>query len=198
MPFLSPGTGHRSAQLGPLSQGGGNSALVKEEDESFSSFPQSSEPGAWGFACFFLQMCVCLSVWFPGVFRGACRLARRYQESCPLPVFEREPGPLSTEITKKQFIIRIEKSSIGAKWTASPVASFQITLRTCSREAGFSAQSYILSEQRTLKKWGLYFSNDSKKNRPACTHPVSTALAPGKGILPSKKDQHWNPRRKGI
>ena len=62
MPFLSPGIGHRSAELGPLSQGGGNSALVEEEDESFSSFPQSSEPGAWGFACFFLQMCVCVCV----------------------------------------------------------------------------------------------------------------------------------------
>ena len=62
MPFLSPGTGHCSAELGPLSQGGGNSALVEEEDESFSSFPQSSEPGAWGFACFFLQMCVCVCV----------------------------------------------------------------------------------------------------------------------------------------
>lgn len=62
MLFLSPGIGHCSAELGPLSQGGGNSVLVKEEDESFSSFPQSSEPGAWGFACFFLQMCVCVSV----------------------------------------------------------------------------------------------------------------------------------------
>ena len=61
-PFLSPGIGHRSAQLGPLGQGGGTPVLVKEEDESFSSFPQSSEPGAWGCACFFLQMCVCLSV----------------------------------------------------------------------------------------------------------------------------------------
>ena len=85
------------------------------------------------------------------MFRGACRLARRYQGSCPLPVFEREPGPLSTEITKKQFIIRIEKSSVGAKRTTSPVASFQITLRTCSREAGFSAQSYISSGQRTKR-----------------------------------------------
>ena len=160
MPQLAHGPG----------QGGGNSVLVKEEDESFSSFPQSSEPGSWGFACFFLQMCVCLSVWFPAVFRGACRLARRYQGSCPLPVFEREPSPLLTGIIKKQFIIKIEKSSIGVKLTTSPEASFQITLRKCSREAGFSAQSYILSEQRTLKKWGLHFSNVSKKHRPACTH----------------------------
>ena len=62
MLFLSPGIGRCSAELGPLSQRGGNSVLVKEEDESFSSFPQSSEPGAWGFACFFLRVCVCLSV----------------------------------------------------------------------------------------------------------------------------------------
>ena len=90
------------------------------------------------------------------MFRGACRLARRYQGSCPLPVFEREPGALSTEITKKQFIIRIEKSSIGAKQTASPVASFQIILRTCSREAEFSAV-LCLVRTKNIKEVRLIF-----------------------------------------
>ena len=111
------------------------------------------------------------------MFRGACRLARRYQGSCPLPVFEREPGPLSTEITKKQFIIRIEKSSIGAKRTASPVASFQITLRTCSREVGFFAQSYILSEQRTSNKSRIH-SFKLKQQQQQQTRPADESVRP--------------------
>ena len=119
------------------------------------------------------------------MFRGACRLARRYQGSCPLPVFEREPGPLSTEITKKQFI-RIEKSSVGAKRTTSPAASFQITLRTCSREAGFSAQSYILSEQRTKSE--AYISPMIQKRTDQHVHIQSVQPWPlGRATYPQRR-----------
>ena len=131
------------------------------------------------------------------MFRGACRLARRYQGSFPLPVFEREPGPLSTEISKKQFVIRIEKSSVGAKQQPARGQLSGHSENMLQRGRVFRTVSYLV-RTKNKKKRGFYFSNDSRKNRPACTHPVGTALAPGKGVLPSKKDQHWNPRRKGI
>ena len=53
----------------------------------------------------------------------------------------------------------------------------------CSREAGFSAQFYVLSEQRPLNKAGMHFSEVSKKTRPARTQRVSMGLAPGKGVI---------------
>ena len=41
-----------------------------------------------------------------------------------------------------------------------------MTLRNCSGEAGFSAQFYILSEQRTLNKLGLHFFNVKITDQP--------------------------------
>ena len=105
---------------------------------------------------------------------------------------------MSMKIINKQSITVIEKSFIWAKLgTIVWKTASQITLRNCSRKAWFSAQFYVLSEQRTSNQSGIHFFKISK-TRSASTQRVSMALAPGKGVLSSKEDQHWHPRKGGI
>ena len=67
----------------------------------------------------------------------------------------------------------------------------QIILRNCSGEAGFSAQFYILPEQRTLNKVGTHVFKFSEKQTSVSTRSTySMVLAPGKGILSSKEEAY--------
>ena len=67
------------------------------------------------------------------------------------------PNLLSMKTVSEQSIIRTEKNFIWIKLRTSLEFLSQMTLRNCSREAGFSARFYILAEQRTLNKSGLDF-----------------------------------------
>ena len=80
--------------------------------------------------------------------------------------------------------IIIELSNIGTEksQTVAQKTACQITQRNCSREAEFSAQFSVLSEQRTSKESGRHFFKVSK-NRLARTRGFSVALATGKGVL---------------
>ena len=68
------------------------------------------------------------------------------------------------EVINSQSTIRIEESFSQAKLrtVAGEIAS-QIALRNCSKEAWFSAQFYVLSEQRKLNMTGIHSFKISKK-----------------------------------
>ena len=71
---------------------------------------------------------------------------------------------LPTKIMNKQSIIEIEKNFVWATLkTISWKTASQIPWRNCSREAWFSAQSCILSAQRTPNKSGVHSFLVSKK-----------------------------------
>ena len=63
----------------------------------------------------------------------------------------------------------------GGFLTTAPPGSprSQITLRNCSKETGFSAQFYILSEQRTLNKAGIHFFKVSETKPDQHRHSES-------------------------
>ena len=129
--------------------------------------------------------------------------SRRWGSACPRKggIFLATTGPQRLPLRKiinEQSRIRIEKSCCWSKLrTIAQKPASQISLRNFSGEAGFSAQFYVLSEQRTFNKSGRHFFKVSK-NRPAHTQRVSMALAPEKGGLSSKEDQRWHPRRRSI
>ena len=65
------------------------------------------------------------------------------------------------------------------------------------RSRVFSTVLYLV-RTKNIKEVRLTFLQCVKKAQTSMYTSISIALAPGKGVLPLKKDQDWNPRRKGI
>lgn len=80
---------------------------------------------------------------------------------------------LSMKTTHKQSILRIESSFTCTKLRT---IAWKITLRNCSREAGFSGQFYVLSEQRTSNKSRMHSFKASIKTDE---HFPSKSVWPG-------------------
>ena len=55
-----------------------------------------------------------------------------------------------------------------------------------------------LVRTKTIKRVRNTFLQGFKKTGSAPTQGISMALAPGKGVLSLKEDQHWCPRNGGI
>ena len=92
---------------------------------------------------------------------------------------------------------RNRKSFIWVKWKAiAQKMASQMIQRNCSGDAWFSAQFYVLSEQRMSSKLVIHSFRFSKIQIGMYT--VSMALAPGEGGLLWKKDQHWCLRKGGV
>ena len=105
---------------------------------------------------------------------------------------------LSMKIINKQSIIGIEKNFIWAEWrTIAWETACWITLRSCSGEAWFSAQFYILSEQRTSNRSQIHSFKVSKKPDQ---HVHSESVWPWHLGRESyrQKSEHWCPRKGGI
>ena len=96
---------------------------------------------------------------------------------------------ISIEIINNKSVMGTEESS---RW-ANLRTIAQITLIDFSGEACFSAQFYILLEQRTLHQSGC---QDLTNKQTLDLYVHSMALAPRLGIL--SKDQHQHPRKEGI
>ena len=84
-------------------------------------------------------------------------------------------------------------------------ASFQITLRNCSREASFSAcETYLLCLIKTKNNKLIRDTflqtvvKRKQKNIPARAEWVSMSSAPGKGALSCYMSQCWCPRKGGV
>ena len=80
---------------------------------------------------------------------------------------------LSMKTIHKQSILRIESSFTCTKLRT---IAWKITLKNCSREAGFSGQFYVLSEQRTSNKSRMHSFKASIKTDE---HFPSKSVWPG-------------------
>ena len=110
---------------------------------------------------------------FMGCTRGHLMLSSHISVLSILPLVWSKQA--STKIINKQSIMGTAKSFIWVKLrTIAWETAFQVTLRNCSREVWFLAQYYILSEQRTLNKSGIYPFKVSKQNPQNQTNKQKT------------------------
>ena len=120
------------------------------------------------------------------------RYPRPYEVSCQLVVAHTFP------INKPIYSTNRKKNFVWAKLrTIAWETASQITLRNCSIEAWFQC-SFMSCQNKKHHTTQGYIPSRFQNKKPPDQQWVRMALAPGKGALLLKEDQHWCPKKQGI
>ena len=131
--------------------------------------------------------CVCwanstMRVRYPRPCEVSCQLVVAHTFPINKPIYSRN---------RKKFFVWAKLRTIAWE-TAS-----QITLRNCSIEAWFQC-SFMSCQNKKHHTTQGYTPSRFQNKKPPDQQWVRMALAPGKGALLLKEDQHWCPKKQGI